>query len=72
MDAPADTPDPGRSRPVAHARVPPCLQHACADPPYSDWGLAEYAAKFTCDGRVGYGMFECAVIGAHEQYGFNG
>ena len=43
-----------------------------ADPTYSDWGLTEYAAKFTCDGKVGYGMFECAVMGAHEQYGFTG
>ena len=28
------------------------------------WGLTEYAARFTCDGQVGYGMFECAVMGA--------
>ena len=39
---------------------------------YTDWGLTEYAARFTCEGQVGYGMFECAVMGAHEQYGFTG
>ena len=49
---------------VQGQQVPP------ADPTYTDWGLTEYAAKFTCDGKVGYGMFECAVMGAHEQYGF--
>lgn len=40
------------------------------DETYFTWGLTEYAAKFTCDGQVGYGMFECAVMGRHEQYGF--
>jgi hypothetical protein len=35
-----------------------------------DWGLTEYAAKFTYQGQVGYGMFECAVMGPHQQYGF--
>jgi hypothetical protein len=43
-----------------------------ADPTYSNWGLTEYAARFTCDGQVGYGMFECAVMGPHQQYGFTG
>ena len=51
---------------VQGQQIPP------ADPSYSDWGLTEYAARFTCDGKVGYGMFECAVMGAHEQYGFAG
>ncbi len=45
---------------------------APADPSYSNWGLTEYAAKFTSDGQVGYGMFECAVMGPHRQYGFEG
>ncbi len=40
------------------------------DDSYFDWALTEYAARFTCDGKVGYGMFECAVMGRHEQYGF--
>ncbi len=43
-----------------------------ADPSYSTWALTEYAAKFTYDGQVGYGMFENAVMGPHEQYGFTG
>jgi hypothetical protein len=43
-----------------------------ADPTYSNWGLTEYSARFTCDGQVGYGMFECAVMGPHQQYGFTG
>ena len=38
----------------------------------SNWGLTEYAARFTYDGQVGYGMFECAVMGPHQQYGFTG
>jgi hypothetical protein len=41
-----------------------------ADPTYSDWGLTEYAARFSYEGHVGYGMFECAVMGPHRQYGF--
>ncbi|MGA8726965.1 MAG: hypothetical protein WB565_18180 [Acidimicrobiales bacterium] len=43
-----------------------------ADPSYSNWGLTEYSAKFTSGGQVGYGMFECAVMGPHRQYGFEG
>jgi hypothetical protein len=43
-----------------------------ADPSYSTWALTEYAAKFTYDDQVGYGMFECAVMGPHAQYGFTG
>jgi hypothetical protein len=43
-----------------------------ADPTYSSWGLTEYAARFSYDGHVGYGMFECAVMGPHQQYGFTG
>ena len=34
-----------------------------ADPTYTTWALTEYAARFTYDGQVGYGMFECAVMG---------
>jgi len=51
---------------VQGQEVPP------ADPSYSNWGLTEYAARFTSDGQVGYGMFENAVMGPHEQYGFEG
>jgi hypothetical protein len=40
------------------------------DASYMDWGLTEYAAKFTYQGQVGYGMLECAVMGPHQQYGF--
>ena len=43
-----------------------------ADPSYPNWGLTEYAARFTSDGQVGYGMFESAVMGPHRQYGFEG
>jgi hypothetical protein len=43
-----------------------------ADPTYSNWGLTEYVARFTCGDQVGYGMFECAVMGPHRQYGFEG
>ncbi len=43
-----------------------------ADPSYSTWALTEYAATFSYDGQVGYGMFENAVMGPHEQYGFTG
>ena len=43
-----------------------------ADPTYSNWGLTEYAARFTCGDQVGYGMFECAGMGTHQQYGFEG
>jgi hypothetical protein len=49
---------------VQGQQIPP------ADASYMDWGLTEYAAKFTCEGKVGYGMFECAVMGPHQQYGF--
>jgi hypothetical protein len=42
------------------------------DPTYFNWALTEYAARFTDGDRVGYGMFECAVMGPHEQYGFEG
>jgi len=41
-----------------------------SDSSYMSWGLTEYAARFTSGGQVGYGMFECAVIGPHQQYGF--
>jgi len=51
---------------VQGQHVPP------ADPSYSTWALTEYAAEFTYDGQVGYGMFECAVMGPHRQYGFTG
>jgi hypothetical protein len=51
---------------VQGQRVPP------ADPTYSNWGLTEYAARYSYDGQVGYGMFECAVMGPHQQYGFAG
>ena len=51
---------------VQGQHVPP------ADPSYSTWALTEYAARFTYDGQVGYGMFECAVMGPHQQYGFTG
>ncbi len=43
-----------------------------ADPTYSNWALTEYAARFTSNGQVGYGMFESAVMGPHQQYGFSG
>jgi hypothetical protein len=43
-----------------------------ADPSYFNWALTEYAARFTSGDRVGYGMFECAVMGPHSQYGFEG
>lgn len=49
---------------VQSQEIPP------VDPSYFDWGLTEYAARFTSAGRVGYGMFECAVMGPHRQYGF--
>jgi len=42
------------------------------DPSYPTWGLTEYAARFTHGDHVGYGMFECAVMGPHRQYGFTG
>ena len=45
-------------------------QIPATDASYMDWGLTEYAAKFTYQGQVGYGMFECAVMGPHQQYGF--
>jgi hypothetical protein len=51
---------------VQGQQIPP------ADPTYFNWALTEYAARFTCDGQVGYGMFECAVMGPHQQYGFTG
>jgi hypothetical protein len=43
-----------------------------ADPSYTTWALTEYAARFTYEGHVGFGMFECAVMGPHQQYGFAG
>jgi len=51
---------------VQGQQIPP------ADTSYMNWGLTEYAARFTSNGEVGYGMFECAVMGPHEQYGFTG
>ncbi|MDA8274456.1 MAG: hypothetical protein M0029_03645 [Actinomycetota bacterium] len=42
------------------------------DDGYFAWGLTEYAARFTCGDEVGYGMFECAVMGRNDRYGFTG
>ncbi|MHB8431267.1 MAG: hypothetical protein ACYDDZ_12200 [Acidimicrobiales bacterium] len=41
------------------------------EPSYANWGLTEYAARFTSQGHVGYGMFEFAAMGPHERYGFS-
>ncbi len=43
-----------------------------ADPSYVPWGLIEHPARFTYDGKVGYGMFEFAALGPHRRYGFEG
>ncbi len=51
---------------VQGLKVPP------PDPSYFNWALTEYAARFTYEDHVGYGMFECAVMGPHRQYGFTG
>ncbi len=48
------------------------LQVPPPDPSYFNWALTEYAARFTYEDHVGYGMFECAVMGPHRQYGFTG
>jgi hypothetical protein len=45
-------------------------QIVAPDPAYTTWGLTEYAARFTSEGKVGYGMFEFAAMGPHRQYGF--
>ena len=48
------------------------------DPAYAPFGLIEHAARFTYTageghvGKVGYGMFEFAVLGPHRRYGFEG
>jgi hypothetical protein len=35
--------------------------------------VVDNSARFVCaDGRVGYGLFEVAVVGPHERYGFAG
>lgn len=34
------------------------------------FGLVDHVARFECDGRIGWGLFEVAFFGPHEQYGF--
>src|SRR3954454_2230760 len=34
------------------------------------YGLVDHLARFEMDGQVGYGLFECALLGAHDRYGF--
>ncbi len=51
---------------VQGQKVPP------VDHTYFNWALTEYAARFRAGDQVGYGMFECAVMGPHRQYGFEG
>jgi hypothetical protein len=34
------------------------------------WGVVDHAARATCDGQVGWGLFEHATIGRHDPSGF--
>jgi hypothetical protein len=34
------------------------------------WGIIDHAARATCDGQVGWGLFEHASIGRHDPSGF--
>ena len=45
-----------------------------ADPqtPTRAYGLVDNLARFELDGEVGYGLFENAVLGPNDRYGFAG
>lgn len=34
------------------------------------WGVSDHVARATCDGQVGYGLFEHASVGRHDPTGF--
>jgi hypothetical protein len=34
------------------------------------YGLVDSLARFELDGEVGYGLFEYAVLGPNDRYGF--
>jgi hypothetical protein len=34
------------------------------------WGVVDHAARATCNGQVGWGLFEHASIGRHNPSGF--
>jgi hypothetical protein len=34
------------------------------------WGVTDFAARATCDGQVGWGLFEHASMGRHDPSGF--
>lgn len=34
------------------------------------WGVSDHVARATCDGQVGYGLFEHATVGRHDPTGF--
>jgi hypothetical protein len=45
------------------------------DDPFVQAGMlavVDSSARFRCEGRTGYGLFEVAVVGPHERYGLSG
>ncbi len=34
------------------------------------WGVIDHSARATCNGQVGYGLFEHASVGRHDPTGF--
>ena len=43
------------------------------DPAVQDrtpWGVTDHAARATCEGQTGWGMFEHASMGRHDPTGF--
>lgn len=40
--------------------------------PLAAYGVTDHAARFTLDGRTGYGIFEHGSFGRHDPSGFTG
>ena len=36
------------------------------------FGIVDSVARFTCEGQVGYGLFEYLLLGRHDPSGFAG
>ena len=50
-----------------------CSTYDYADPDIANrvpWGVSDHVARATCDGQVGYGLFEHASVGRHDPTGF--
>ncbi|WP_310726241.1 hypothetical protein [Streptomyces sp. N2A] len=57
--------------PAAHP--PPSSQlRSSRGHPHAAYGVTDHAARFTLDGRTGYGIFEHGSFGRHDPSGFTG